>query len=131
MLKHFNRSICYTSLNHGCWSISVVMKHVACTETFILKRILITWLKTCYHTFCWESNTKKKVLMFFSPECSYVAFRRNSAKFNSSLFWFAFASMYLWLSYAIVLKAVVLISVITHLHVACVPHGNTFQIAIL
>lgn len=83
MLKHFYRSVCYTSLNHGFWSISVVMKQVTCTETFILKCILITWLKTWYHTFTWESNAKKNVLLSFFPEHSCIALRRNSAKFNS------------------------------------------------
>lgn len=96
--------------------------------TLILKCILIIWLKTWYRTFTQESNVKKEVLMYFFPEHSYLALRRNSDKFIrvvlSFLFWFAFAA-----TYGIVLKAVVLMSVIFMLHVCLLE--IFFQIAIL
>lgn len=77
MLKYFYRSVCYTSLNHGCWSHTCTYEAIHKYQIFFFfKWILVIWLKIWYHMFTHESD-------FFSPELSCIALRKNSAKANS------------------------------------------------
>lgn len=107
-------------------SKSCLLEHTCSYEAihkywiFFKKCILITWLKIFAH----ESN--------FPLELSYVALRRNSVKGNSGavLSGFVCFCCNLLLSYGIIIKAGVLIYVITSLHIACVPRGDASQIAI-
>lgn len=75
MLKHFYRTICPTSLNHGCGIHTCSNEAIHKYQIFFFKFILVTSLKIWYHVFTHESD--------FPLELSYIALRRNSAKVNS------------------------------------------------